>query len=222
MPRHPFTLPHGQLPSSLPLFPLANAVCLPAAQLPLNIFEPRYLNMVFDALAADRMIGMIQPEPDSGNDPKNVPLFQTGTAGRIGQFSETSDGRLLIVLTGVCRFDILSEIPTTRGYRRAIINWNRFKTDYDDDPTDDPEAHEYFLDRLKAYFETKQIDTSWQALQDISILSMVHIFTSQLPFSAAERQSIVEAVSPEDRMQAFLKLLNFALADAGGESLRRH
>ncbi|CAG0947976.1 partial Lon protease 2, partial [Anaerolineae bacterium] len=130
MSAHPFSLPFDQLPASLPIFPLPHAVAMPGCQLPLNIFEPRYLKMVFDALGDQRLIGMVQPEL-SAADAKTLALYKTGTAGRITFFNETSDGRLLVVLTGVCRFDIVEEIPTTRGYRRALVDWSRFRCDHE-------------------------------------------------------------------------------------------
>src|SRR5512137_1665098 len=101
---NPFALPFDKLPASLPIFPLPHAVVMPGCQLPLNIFEPRYLNMVFDALGEQRLIGMVQPEL-SAYDEKAVALYKTGTAGRITFFNETNDGKLMVVLTGVCRFD---------------------------------------------------------------------------------------------------------------------
>ncbi len=114
MSTHAFALPFDNLPASLPIFPLPHAVAMPGCQLPLNIFEPRYLNMVFDALGEQRLIGMIQPE-FSASDEKKPSLYKTGTAGRITFFNETSDGRLMVVLTGVSRFDIREEIPSTAG-----------------------------------------------------------------------------------------------------------
>jgi hypothetical protein len=111
---NPFTLPFDRLPVSLPIFPLPGTIVMPGAPLPLNIFEPRYLNMIVDALAEDRMIGMVQPDP-AAKDPRGEAIYRTGTAGRITAFNETRDGRFLIRLTGICRFDIQEEVPTVRG-----------------------------------------------------------------------------------------------------------
>ena len=107
------------LPASIPVFPLMGVLLLPGGRLPLNIFEPRYVSMIDDALGDARMIGMIQPT-EHENTTSAPNLNRTGCAGRLTSFSETPDGRYLITLSGLCRFDIESEVPTTRGYRRAV------------------------------------------------------------------------------------------------------
>ena len=134
MSANPFHPPFERLPATLPLFPLSGAVVMPGCQLPLNIFEPRYLNMVFDAMGSERLIGMMQVEP-AGPVPQGSKLYAVGTAGRIVSLSETQDGRLLIVLSGVCRYRLSGEIPTTRGYRRATVDWEPYRIDYDADQT---------------------------------------------------------------------------------------
>src|ERR1700758_4315586 len=123
------------LPSILPIFPLTGALLLPRGRLPLNIFEPRYLAMTRDALAGERLIGMVQPsDPRVAGD--NPPVYPTGCAGRITSFSETDDGRFLITLTGVSRFRIREELPLLRGYRRGGPEWREFTRDLasDDEP----------------------------------------------------------------------------------------
>jgi Lon protease-like protein len=201
-----FTLPFERLPPSLPIFPLPNAVVMPGCQLPLNIFEPRYLNMVFDALGAERLIGMVQPDPLAEGD---APVYRTGTAGRIMSFNETQDGRLLIVLTGVCRFDLGEEIPTTRGYRRVMADWSRFRGDYEV-PSDGPAYdRDRLLALLKEYFQRKGFETNWQAVEQMPAPLLVNVLTGQLPFDAPERQALVEAVSPEERAEKLINLLEF-------------
>jgi Lon protease-like protein len=203
---NPFTLPFERLPPTLPIFPLPNAVVMPGCQLPLNIFEPRYHNMVFDALAAERLIGMVQPDPLAEGE---APVYRTGTAGRIMSFNETPDGRLLIVLTGVCRFDIVEEIPTTRGYRRALADWSRFRCDYElpgDGPAYDRAR---LMALLKEYFQRKGFETNWTAVEQMPAPLLVNVLTGQLPFDAPERQALVEAVSPEERAAKLINLLEF-------------
>ena len=113
------------------LFPLANVVLLPHGTTPLHIFEPRYLSMVQDALANDHIIGMIQPVRD--DDEEAVHLQRVGCAGRITSYNESNDGRIIMVLTGVCRFGVYEEIDKVRGYRRVIANWAQFAGDYDEE-----------------------------------------------------------------------------------------
>ncbi|NJN46224.1 MAG: hypothetical protein HC808_06820 [Candidatus Competibacteraceae bacterium] len=124
MSKQVFAPEFDQLPTTLPIFPLTGAIVLPFVQLPLNIFEKRYLTMIFDALSERRMIGMIQPKSTDGDD-----IYPIGCAGRISSFQETDDGRLLISLTGLCRFEVQEEIPTIRGYRRIIPNWHQYAED---------------------------------------------------------------------------------------------
>ena len=149
MTRSPFIPKFSELPEELPLFPLAGAVVMPGIQLPLNIFEPRYLNMVQDALAADHLIGMIQPESETLEDAKPR-IHRVGCAGRITSYSETSDGRIVLVITGVCRFDVLAELEMRRGYRRVKPAWERYAIDYhveDDKMANRPS----FVNSLRAY-----------------------------------------------------------------------
>ena len=203
---HPFALPFERLPATLPIFPLQNAVVMAGCQLPLNIFESRYLNMVFDALGAERLIGMVQPDPLADGE---TPVYRTGTAGRIISFTETQDGRLLIVLTGLCRFDILEEIPTTRGYRKVIADWTRFREDYDP-PGQGPEYDRTrLMTLLREYFQRKGIETNWAAVEQMPAPLLVNVLTGQLPFDAPERQALVEAVSVEERLAKLIHLLEF-------------
>jgi Lon protease-like protein len=221
MPTNCFILPFERLPATLPIFPLRNAVVMPGAQLPLNVFEPRYLNMVFDSLGAERMIGMAQPDPAS-KDENQPGVYRTGTAGRISSFSETPDGRLLIVLSGVCRFDIREEIPTTRGYRRVIPDWDRFRSDYAlSDPV--PCDRGKLMEMLRDYFQRKNLNTDWTILKQMSLPVLVNVLISQLPFDVPERQALVEAVSIEDRYSKLLGLLEFEMAAARvGTDVRPH
>jgi Lon protease-like protein len=217
-----FTPPFENLPTSLPLFPLANAVVMPGCQLPLNIFEPRYVNMVLDALSSGRMIGMVQPEPAPGGD-RHTPLYRTGTAGRITFFTETPDGRLLIVLTGVCRFDIVEEIPTTRGYRRATVDWSRFRCDYEEASSDSTAVdRQQLLHLLKTYFANKRLDTDWSAMDRLDTIELVNRLTCALPFEVVERQFLVESVSTEHRISSLMALLRCETLEGQGASTHRH
>src|SRR5215831_831746 len=126
------------LPTIIPIFPLTGVLLLPRGRLPLNIFEPRYLAMTRDALAGERLIGMVQPSDPTASG-SNPPVYPTGCAGRITSFSETDDGRFLITLTGACRFRIREELPLLEGYRRVVPEWNGFARDLgnEDEPSFD-------------------------------------------------------------------------------------
>lgn len=217
-----YTPSFDELPATLPLFPLPNAVVMPGCQLPLNIFEPRYLTMVLDALKGDRIIGMVQPEPTRESDGP-VALYRTGTAGRITFFTETPEERLLIILTGVCRFDIIEELPAERGYRRALVDWSRFRCDYEE-TTGHPatEEREQLLHLLKSYFASKRLDTDWSVVDRMDTLMLINRLTCALPFDVVERQLLVESVSTENRIESLMALLRCEALPGTGASLIRH
>lgn len=218
----PFRLPFDKLPAMLPIFPLANAVVMPGCQLPLNIFEPRYITMVFDALGAARLIGMVQP--DSGTEAEldhPPPVYRTGTAGRITSFSETQDGRLLVVLSGVCRFDIREEVPCDRGYRRVLVDWSRFRADLE--PTASAAVDRNRLAALlKNYFERKGVETNWTAINQMPLPILLNVLTGQLPLDPPERQVLVEAVTVEARAARLCELLRFDVAGTVVSDSTRH
>ena len=206
----------GDLPQTLPVFPLENVIVMPGAELPLNIFEQRYLNMVEDALKAQHMFGMIQPDPSREGD---VPaLYRTGCAGRITAYSETKDGRILLSLTGLIRFDIVSELPTVRGYRMVIPDWSPYAADLD------PEENPHLLDRtritdaLGRYLRWKNMETDWEALKKVPPQQLVHAMATLLPIGAVEKQAILEAREPDKRADILLATLEMSLGDGAGVS----
>ena len=216
--RNPFTPKFEDLPSVIPLFPLSGAVVLPHGQLPLNIFEPRYLSMVFDALAESRLVGMVQPlHGEEGDYPD---LHRTGCAGRIVSFSETRDGRILLVLSGVSRFDVEDELELYRGYRRAKVSWSRFIHDLDD------EEIEIDRDRLlslaKTYLESRQLAIEWDSLDGLELPELVDTLASSLPFSSREKQGLVEALIIQDRCELLSALCEFAVEHATQGEDRTH
>lgn len=215
-----FNLPFDKLPDSLPLFPLPHAVVMPGCQLPLSIFEPRYLNMLFDALGEQRLIGMIQPEL-SASDDKTLALYKTGTAGRVTFFNETNDDRLMVVLTGVCRFDIKEEIPTTRGYRRVLVDWSRFRGDTEASSVTEIERG-HFLRQLRNYCEYKRLDIEWPALENVGMDDLINRLTCVLPLEIAERQLLIEAVTLPERLGILSMLLHCETLETTADASRRH
>ncbi len=149
----PFMQAFDELPQTLPIFPLNGAVLLPRGNLPLNIFEPRYLNMLRDAMGADQLIGMIQVPQEDNTDR----LFDVGCAGRITRYEETDDGRLEIVLTGACRFKIIAELTSVRGYRLVTPDWSDFALDYQDQAEPDSQSTMLFKAALRNYFRSNKL-----------------------------------------------------------------
>ncbi len=190
--RDPFALSYEELPRELIVFPLPGALLLPYGRLPLNIFEPRYLAMVEDALANKRTFGMIQTKaPVGGLVPDGEPLYDVGCAGRIISFAETGDGRYVLTLEGMCRYRILREIEGRRGYRRVEADYAPFKNDLADDGWKlDREA---FFATLKGYFEAQGIRTEWDNLQKADDHMLIATLGMMCPFDIKEKQALVEA-----------------------------
>jgi len=206
----------ADLPASIPVFPLAGALLLPRTQLPLNIFEPRYLKMVDDALRGERVIGMVQPDGEAAimasRDPDATPkLCAVGCAGRLTSWTETQDGRVLITLTGIARFRIASELTTTTPYRQCTVDWS----DFADDLTPDLGAEEVSRDRLlkilKTYLETHGLQADWQTIKQSSNEALVNSLSVISPYGPREKQALLEAKTIEDRNQMLIALTEIAL-----------
>ncbi len=204
MSKSPFVATFADLPNSLPIFPLPGAVLMPHAELPLNVFEPRYLNMVDDVLGSHRMIGMIQPDVDAGSDET---ICQVGCAGRITQFRETRDGRYEMVLSGVCRFEVNEELPTTRGYRLVAPGWSRFACDYDDPETRLQSEQQRLMTTLGHYLGAREMEADLASFQQMPVVNLVDALTMALPFTQQEKQMLLETVEPEQRLANFLALI---------------
>ena len=213
----PFIAPYEQLPETLPIFPLPGAIVMPGSELPLNIFEPRYLNMVSDALSTHRMIGMIQPDPDARD---TSALCHTGCAGRIAQYRETSDGRIEMVLSGVCRYDLGEELPTTRGYRLIVPHWSRFSDDYTDHEGPLRDEHDRLIRMLKRYFELKGLEADWNMLERLSTVRLMNSLSMALPISEQDKQMLLETVEAAQRLRTFISLLGSGFQAPG--SVTRH
>jgi Lon protease-like protein len=208
-----------RLPASLPVFPLAGALLLPRGKLPLNIFEPRYLAMTEDALAGNRLIGMIQPA--GGRDAANA-LYGIGCAGRITAFTETDDGRLLITLTGVCRFGVERELPTTRGYRRVVPAWDRFAADLDP-PAAAGLDRGRLVEVLKTYLRLKGISANWEAIDTTPDERLVVSLAMICPFDPPEQQALLEAQTLSDRGRLLIGLIEMSvLGKCEGDAAARH
>jgi len=214
-----FMIPFNELPVSLPIFPLPNAIVMPGCFLPLNIFEPRYVEMLLDALKESRLIGMIQPEVA---DNSASPLYRTGTAGRIVSFNELPDSRFLVVLQGICRFDIVSEMSTACAYRRVTVDWSRFHEDYELPPRTSVINRDRLMDLLKCYFDRRGFKADWPAFEEIPDLLLVNMLAGQLPLAIPEKQALIEAVSPEERISRFMHLLEFEVAGHSNMESRLH
>jgi len=204
------------LPGVIPVFPLDGGLLLPQGSLPLNIFEPRYLNMSDDAMAGDRVIGMIQTA--AGGDRERPRLVQVGCAGRITAFAETGDGRYLITLTGLARFRAGAELPTQTPYRQVRADFSAYPDDLtagDDDPLFDRGR----LERaLRAYLEIRGLQVDWSAAEAAPQEALINSLCMALPFDPPEKQALLEATTPADRRAALIALLEIGGADPGDDA----
>jgi uncharacterized protein len=203
------------LPTVIPLFPLTGAILLPRARLPLNIFEPRYLAMTRDAMARERIIGMIQPLSSSA---KGKPaLFGIGCAGRISQFSETPDGRFLITLTGLCRFTIQEELSVATPYRQAQVSYAGFETDRQDVAIMAAELRERLLEGLRRYLDRLGMAADWDSMKSSDDEALVNALAMVCPFDGPDKQALVEAATVPERARSLIALMAFAAAEPTGE-----
>ena len=206
----------ADLPQVIPVFPLDGALLLPGGELPLQIFEPRYLNMVDDVMAGDRVIGMIQTR---GGDRARPSLANVGCLGRITSYAETADGRYLVTLTGVCRFDAGEEISIRTPYRQLRARYDRFEADLDED--DAEEASEAIRDRfakaLKRYLNHRELDIDWETATTAPLEPLVNSLAMGLPFDPAEKQALLEAPALADRFDALTTLLEIDCLDDGDD-----
>jgi Lon protease-like protein len=216
------------LPATLPVFPLTGVLLLPRGRLPLNIFERRYIAMFDDALAGDRIIGIIQPngaapapaEPQGDMSPA---LFPIGCAGRITAFSETGDGRYLVTLEGIARFRIAEELALHRGYRRVVPDWTSYEEDLNEQSctVDRPRL----LDLLQSYFRQQGLSANWDAINNAPDERLLTSLAMICPFEPNEKQALLEAHCLSDRGQLMMTLLEIAIAghsSGHGEDGRSH
>jgi len=197
------------LPAILPIFPLTGVLLLPRGRLPLNIFEPRYLAMTRDALAGERLIGMVQPSNPAGSG-SNPPVYPTGCAGRITSFAETEDGRFLIILTGTSRFRIREELPLLEGYRRVVPEWREFARDLENED----EAgfdRDRLLRGLRAYFRQHQISADWDAITAVPGERLVTSIAMICPFEPSEKQALLEAPDLDERARLLTAIVEMAV-----------
>jgi Lon protease-like protein len=210
------------LPDRIPVFPLAGALLLPGGRLPLSIFEPRYLAMVEDALAAGRVFGMIQPDEHRPAGPHGPALYAVGCLGRLCSFSETDDDRCLITLAGVIRFAVAEELPPRRGYRRVRADFSRFVGDLAPAQPDPRLDRPALLTVLHRYFEHHGFAATWDAIDQMADDALVMTLSMVCPFAAPEKQALLEAPSPVERAEVLLTLLQIDVHEPsdGAESPR--
>ncbi len=205
-------LKSGDLPDAIAVFPLAGALLLPTGQLPLNIFEPRYLAMFDAALTGNRLIGMVQPA--LGESDAN--LASVGCLGRITSFAETGDGRYIVSLTGICRFRLLEEKDTHNPFR--IFRIAPFIADLSARDEEDAVDRAALLTAFKAYLDANKLEADWESVERASNLTLVNSLAMMSPFGPAEKQALLEAPDLKTRAETLIAITEIVLARVFGDS----
>ena len=207
-----------ELPETIPVFSLAGALLLPRAQMPLNIFEPRYLAMTDDAMKGTRLIGMIQPDDKKAASPAGPAMYATGCAGRITQYAESGDGRYLITLTGVARFRVQEELSVTTPYRQCRVDFATFKDDLVPRAGEAAVDREQLLQTLRDYLKANNLQADWQDINQAPTEALVNGLAMMSPYGAREKQALLEAPDLKSRAEVLIALTEMALAKSDGDS----
>ena len=194
------------LPENIPIFPLSNFIIFPDTMVPLNIFEPRYIQMVDDSMKSNRIIGMVQPKKSSTDIHE---LYEIGCAGKITSFNETNDGRYLIVLNGISRFKIVKEIKSEKLYRKFDVSFTEYNKDTNTNPTEIKFSDlELIFKNLKSLFKTRGYSVNWKELEQQSLDQTINTLSMASPFSLEEKQALLETqnlISRKFKLEEIIK-----------------
>ena len=207
------------VPVTVPLFPLTGAVLLPKAQMPLNIFEPRYVAMIDAALKGDRVVGMIQPDftVSGTTGDETPPLVSIGCLGRIVAYQETGDGRYLVTLTGITRFTLMEELETVTPYRIGRISVEDFTVDFDTGRGESAVDREGLVKALRIYLDANDLEADWESIDRASTEVLVNALSMMSPYGPAEKQALLEAPDLRTRAETLVALTEVDLARREGD-----
>lgn len=210
----------ADLPARIPIFPLRGAILLPRATLPLNIFEPRYLEMIDDAMSSARVIGILQPmlaDDEDQESPldKAAKLRAVGCAGRVTSYQELDDGRLIITLTGITRFECVGEAEMDKPYRIMSVSYDRFASDLTEGLGEELVDRKNLLRVLKTYLEVNRLKTDWATIQRASNEFLINALSVMCPYGPEEKQALLEAKDLKSRAEVLVALAEIDLASNG-------
>lgn len=214
------------LPGRIPVFPLGGALLLPRGQLPLNIFEPRYLAMTDAAMSGDRIIGMIQPAGEEalaqeGDADATPALYDIGCAGRLTSYTETDDGRILITLTGISRFRVTEELATVTPYRIVVADFDRFADDLKPELHQEKVDRDRLLDVFRRYLAAHKLEADWDSVHRSSNETLVNTLSMISPYPPAEKQALLEAADVAKRCDVLIALTEMALSNTTSDPDQR-
>jgi len=212
----------GDLPDRMPVFPLSGALLLPSGQMPLNIFERRYLAMVDAAIAGNRLIGMVQPALSEAEPPARPPLCEIGCLGRITQFSETGDGRYLVTLSGVSRFRIVDELAAATPYRQCRIAVDDFPDLAEPRKGEDEVDRTALLRTFRAYLQANGMEADWDSVERASNAGLVTALSMMSPWGPSEKQALLEAPDHATRARTLIAITEISLAGANAPASPLH
>lgn len=210
------------LPDRVPVFPLSGALLLPSGQMPLNIFEPRYLAMIDAAIAGNRLIGMVQPALGPADLLPGAALCDIGCLGRITQFSETGDGRYLITLSGVSRFRIVEELDAGTAYRQCRIAVDDFPDLAEPRKGEEDVDRTALLNTFRAYLQANGMEADWESVERASNAGLVTALSMMSPWGPSEKQALLEAPDHATRARTLIAITEISLAGAEAASAPLH
>ena len=212
----------ADLPEIVPVFPLSAALLLPSGRMPLNIFEPRYIQLIDEAIAGNRLVGMIQPRLDGGLKSDGEPeLCEVGCLGRLTSFAETGDGRYLVALQGVCRFRVVEEVMSRSPFRRCRIMV--FGGDFDLEKEAAEVDRDALLKAFRAYLAANDLEADWNSISRAENATLVNALSMMAPYGASEKQALLEAPDLKTRAETLIAITEMAMAresDGSGASLQ--
>lgn len=213
----------ADLPVNLSVFPLSGALLLPFSHRPLNVFEPRYVEMVDQALAGNRLIGLIQPEDTSEESPRGrAPLQKIGTVGRLTHWEENGEGRYFIILEGISRFELISELTVMTPFRQAVISAKRFALDFERTYGEEGVDRERFLKMMRDYADFANFEINWDEINKTGTADLVNFCCMVSPYGAKEKQVLLEANSLEDRAETLIAMTEYEMAKGGASAAPLH
>ena len=206
------------LPEVIPVFPLPGALLLPRGQMPLNIFEPRYLAMVDDALRdGHRLIGMIQPDSAHSDDIGTPPLYKIGCVGRMTELAESGDGRYLIELTGISRFRIEEELTVSTAYRQCRVTYAPFADDFVARKGEEEVDRAALLDALRDFLDANNLNADWEGIEKAPNEALINALSMMSPYGSAEKQALLEAPNLKARAEILVAITEIELAKKNSE-----
>lgn len=203
----------NELPRDIPIFPLAGALLLPRVELPLNIFEPRYLSMIDMSLSSHRLIGMVQPALDGISDAARPPLASIGCLGRITGYQETGDGRYYVTLTGVIRYRIEKELDVATLFRQAHVDYSAYEGDLHPGEGEDDINRRKLLETFQRYLDANHMEADWRSVNDAPNEPLVNALSMMAPYGPREKQALLEAKTLNDRAEMLIAMTELSLTD---------